>query len=61
MNVWFFKLGDHDQTIKSDASWSCTCRHGSIGRYKKDHNFPCIHALVAYKKWATKILEERKK
>jgi|19_taG_2_1085344.scaffolds.fasta_scaffold05663_4 hypothetical protein len=61
MRVWFYECNDYEQSIKGNASWSCTCKHGSIGRFKKDCNFPCVHALVAYKKWATEVLIERKK
>jgi len=61
MKAWFFKCGEYEQVIKSDATWSCTCPHGSIGRFKKGQNFPCIHAVIAYRRWATMILNGRKR
>jgi hypothetical protein len=61
MNRWFYKWKDYEQVINADATWTCTCPHGSIGRFKKDCNFPCIHVIVAFKKWAEEIIKGRKK
>jgi hypothetical protein len=59
MRIWCYEFGGLNQTLKGDLTWSCTCQHGSLGRFKRGNNFPCVHIICALKQWSTELLRER--
>lgn len=55
----YFTEFANDQWINEETfEWSCTCRHGSFGRFRKGNNKPCICILNALNKLTWKLIKE---
>lgn len=55
----FYSEFGNEQRITENLEWNCTCKQGSVGRFRRKPR-PCICIINAMLKYCKEVIENRK-